>query len=543
MTNRRDTAAEGSNDNKQDGAMPDWEREMVDTTFGDRGPAFESDVDVMTARRQAKRVLAKAGFETALAQASSWISDRDKHLRRLRRRYADVDGTLPDLISALILYVQKVHPSFAERETRSTIYGLTFAIQASYSDSETTGIDGTVDPSTLLYDVLNAAEEFVDLDVRAPRAGIDHVFELPSHDRTAVWDAVRAVTKPASTSQVAMNGAEWHSAEEELVPLTPISTEPLPVLLQQLHAMTGLSEVKATVESELATLKVEERRRDLGLRKSDRSRHMIFRGNPGTGKTALARMFAALYTATGIMDSATMVETDRSGLVAQWLGKTALRTNKAVDEALGGVLFIDEAYSLASGGSDGADRFAHEALDTLVKRMEDDRDDLIVILAGYPDEMDQLLDMNPGLRSRIGLAIDFPDYADGELLAIVSSMATAADYTITDEGLAHLNDRLATIPRGKTFGNARLMRTLLEASIAAQAVRLQPDIETATEHDLRELTTHDITIACERVVPNAEVLSIGFGTQRQQAPLRLGSGDYSRRAGDPSSSPRMVDHG
>lgn len=186
-----------------------------------------------------------------------------------------------------------------------------------------------------------------------------------------------------------------------------------------------------------------------------------------------------------------MVETDRSGIVAQCLGKTALRTNKVIDEALGGVLFIDEAYSLAPSVGSSGDRFALEALATLIKRMEGDRDDLIVILAGYPDDMDRPLDMNPGLRSRIGLTVDFQDYIDEELVDILVGTFTRNDYVASPAGLDRVHERLQVTRRTRTFGNTRIMRNVFEAAIRVRGARLAPTVHPPRRFPHRRRVTSD----------------------------------------------------
>merc|ERR1719428_1556403 len=188
--------------------------------------------------------------------------------------------------------------------------------------------------------------------------------------------------------------------------------------LTKLDGIVGLQGVKSFVKSLFAQLKMEVERREAGLGGpgSAGTLHMIFSGNPGTGKTTVARIVAELLAAMGILRKGHLVEADRSTLVAGYSGQTALKTKQVVEQAMGGVLFIDEAYSLVQG--DGKDSFGHEALDTLIKMIEDKRQDLVVILAGYSDEMQRLLDSNPGVRSRFPTTIDFVDYTEEELMQI-----------------------------------------------------------------------------------------------------------------------------
>ena len=201
------------------------------------------------------------------------------------------------------------------------------------------------------------------------------------------------------------------------------------------------------------------------------SYHMVFTGNPGTGKTTVARIVARAFRALGIAKTGQLVETDRAGLVGTYAGETATKTNAKVDEAIGGVLFVDEAYQLVSGDNDN---YGREAIATLIKRMEDDRDKLIVIAAGYTDEMRDFLDANPGMRSRIARTIEFPDYSAPELAAIFRSMARKNDYILAPDLENGLDAAIAklTARRDRTFGNARFVRQLFEDATGRQANRL-----------------------------------------------------------------------
>jgi len=229
----------------------------------------------------------------------------------------------------------------------------------------------------------------------------------------------------------------------------------------------------------------------------DMSFHMVFTGNPGTGKTTVARLVAKIYKQLGFLSKGQLIETDRSGLVAGYVGQTAGKVTEVVTSALGGILFIDEAYALARKGMDND--FGREAIDTLVKLMEDNRDDLVVIVAGYTKEMHDFLTSNPGLISRFNKYIDFPDYTDDELMAILAMNAKKQGYTVTDEANEHVRSFISsmTLSERLDFGNARGMRNTLEKLVQAQANRLAAESGEITRDMLQQITEEDAVIALE----------------------------------------------
>lgn len=273
---------------------------------------------------------------------------------------------------------------------------------------------------------------------------------------------------------------------------TDVKAEPLGTM-EDLQEMIGLNQVKKEITELKNFIEVNRRREEAGMKTPPISYHCVFTGNPGTGKTTVARIVAGIYKELGILQKGHLVETDRSGLVAEYVGQTAVKTNKVIDSALDGVLFIDEAYSLVGAGNED---FGKEAIATLVKRMEDNRDRLVVILAGYEDEMQQFIESNPGLRSRFNRYIHFEDYTAEELEQIFLSMLQRYDYVLQDEGEQALRRHFeqCVANKGKDFGNARYVRNLFERSIKAQSVRLAAQ----TDNDKTQLATiiaDDITSA------------------------------------------------
>ncbi|RHW42691.1 AAA family ATPase [Neobacillus notoginsengisoli] len=271
-----------------------------------------------------------------------------------------------------------------------------------------------------------------------------------------------------------------------------VKEENLDDLLQELHSLTGLQTVKRSVEELLQTVRMEKARQQAGLRSSGKMAvHMIFTGNPGTGKTTVARLIARILKAMGILSQGQLVEVTRQDLVGQYLGSTAPKTNSVIESALGGVLFIDEAYTLARSKNDP---FGLEAIDTIVKGMEDHRDNLVAVIAGYTREMETFLTSNPGLKSRFPFIIEFPDYTPADMLEILKGMASARGFHFEPsltEGLLELFER-KQIPGRNDSGNGRLVRNLLEEAIRRQSVRLSEEL---VPDDLTLLTAEDFGLS------------------------------------------------
>ncbi|WP_459954253.1 AAA family ATPase [Paenibacillus pini] len=272
--------------------------------------------------------------------------------------------------------------------------------------------------------------------------------------------------------------------------MLPNHLESIKDIFQELDGMIGLDKVKDLIYEIYALLQVEKIRQDTGLKVGTHVYHMLFKGNPGTGKTTVARIVAKLLKHMGVLSKGHLIEVERADLVGEYIGHTAQKTRDLVKKAMGGILFIDEAYSLARGGEKD---FGKEAIDCLVKVMEDRNDDFIIILAGYPNEMDMFLQTNTGLPSRFPIQIHFQDYTTDELILIAIKMASERDYTLASETIRKFKEIILDEKIDEfSFSNARFVRNVIEKAIRHQAVRLMSKHVKLSRQDLMDILPRDL---------------------------------------------------
>ncbi|HFR3797759.1 TPA: AAA family ATPase [Streptococcus suis] len=314
---------------------------------------------------------------------------------------------------------------------------------------------------------------------------VDHVKYLKQYMTT---DLIPELGELAVTEKLlVINEREQEVASEET---SSVTAETIEEVLDQIDQLIGLDAVKQEVHNLTNLIRLNKMRQERGFKTVKTSNHLVFLGNPGTGKTTVARFIAKIYKSLGILSEGQLIEVDRSDLVAGYVGQTAIKTREVIDKALGGILFIDEAYTLAKGGTD----FGQEAIDTILKAMEDKRDDFVVIVAGYSDPMNDFLESNPGLRSRFNKLIHFPDYTAEELLEIFNSYCQTNEMRISSDASRILKHYLQELCDKKplNFANGRTVRNIFETSLSLQANRLAQK-EQINDDELMLITEEDLS--------------------------------------------------
>ncbi|NLG32415.1 MAG: AAA family ATPase [Syntrophomonadaceae bacterium] len=290
--------------------------------------------------------------------------------------------------------------------------------------------------------------------------------------------------------EISVKYAESEPQDANTLPIIVPKHMPKRDSLKELERLIGLKEVKRSIAEVVAFSLIQTKRNQMQLRTPNTVLHMIFKGNPGTGKTTVARILAKIFNDIGILSKGHLLEIERADLVGEYIGHTAQKTKEMLKKALGGIMFVDEAYTLAQGGEKD---FGKESVATLVKGMEDYRDNLIVILAGYSSEMDRFMRSNPGLRSRFPIHIEFPDYDEEELFHIALQMFAERDYELTSKCRWKLKHNLTDFVKNRHphSGNARFVRNLVEKAIRLQALRIV-DKEYLTRKDLTTIEDIDL---------------------------------------------------
>ncbi|MGW4482238.1 right-handed parallel beta-helix repeat-containing protein [Amycolatopsis sp. NPDC004368] len=364
-------------------------------------------------------------------------------------------------------------------------------------------------------EVLGAGEDGFRVDTREPVTIRDCVVNDVGGEAVRRVEDDQSTVENVSADQALASGlagefpaAPAPPAEQQSV--SEAAGEVLDGPLGELESLVGLAGVKKEVTGLINLIKMSQMRERMGLPMPPMSRHLVFAGPPGTGKTTVARLYGTVLAELGILSKGHMIEVARQDLVGQYIGSTAIKTTEVVEKAIGGVLFIDEAYTLAAGSGGSGPDFGQEAIDALMKIMEDQRDSLVVIVAGYSEQMELFLQSNPGLASRFTRTIEFPNYSVDELVTITTGLTRKHYYELTDDAITALREYFERVPKDSTFGNGRVARKLFEAMVNNQASRLalQPPTK---DSELNRLTAEDLRAELVQL-PAAAAAAVSVGS-------------------------------